>query len=516
MASSEIQRPKFFEEQYLGAEDLTAAVDYARTQQARFALGSHTWGIAVGLELKETPLPGGGVSVYLLPGYAWDGYGRPIVVLSPYRIPEEKFAQIKADSPAVRERGLLVPIWLRYEERETSISHSMSMRCVPDSASRVRESFAIEIGPRGDNELTSGVNLNGRVLATPKAFLREFDSAASLVHDESIPHQDFSELPANARWLVPVGYVRWLPLETRGGSFLATDNSGSDPDSDKTRRARRYVGVVAEQIEAPAGAIRLRSRTADPSSSSFKPPALSVENDLVWVEGNLRVEGDNRICGGTLDFRDSAGNDSGVPMRFVRSDADPASRALRLFIGSKTQTTNRFAIAVEDGDSFQDKFVVLSNGRVGIGTSSPTDNLDVAGDLKLSGLARKLDGGGWTHASDARLKQNIETVSDALARLLRLRGVSFEWKEKDTRGHLSGPQYGLVAQEVEKVFPEWVTKDAEGYRELTMRGFEALVVEALRDLNNELDDLRSQVAALKSPTGKKPAQRVKKQPATKS
>src|SRR6266496_455469 len=98
MAPSQTERPKFYEEQYLGAEDLTAAVDYARIQQARHALGAHTWGIAIGLQLKETPQTGGAVSVHVLPGYAWDGYGRPIVVLSLYKIPEEKFSAIKFDS----------------------------------------------------------------------------------------------------------------------------------------------------------------------------------------------------------------------------------------------------------------------------------------------------------------------------------------------------------------------------------------------------------------------------------
>ena len=101
MPANQTQRPKFFEEQYLGAADLTAVVDYGRMQQARHALGAHTWGIAIGLTLKETPQAGGAVTVHLLPGYAWDGYGRPIVVLSPYQIPEERFSAIKlAISPA--------------------------------------------------------------------------------------------------------------------------------------------------------------------------------------------------------------------------------------------------------------------------------------------------------------------------------------------------------------------------------------------------------------------------------
>jgi len=131
------------------------------------------------------------------------------------------------------------------------------------------------------------------------------------------------------------------------------------------------------------------------------------------------------------------------------------------------------------------------------------------GDIRVSGLARKADGGGWTRASDVRLKQNVEDVGNALDLLLQLRGVRFEWKEPEKMGNLAGSQYGLVAQEVEKVFPEWVTSDREGYRELTLRGFEALVIEALRELKSEIEDLKSNVASSK-PSATKPRRQPKK------
>ncbi len=80
MPDNQNQRPLFFEGQYLGAEDLTAAVAYARTQQARHALGAHTWGIAAGLQLteKDSPAGGGQVDTYIQPGYAWDGWSLPV------------------------------------------------------------------------------------------------------------------------------------------------------------------------------------------------------------------------------------------------------------------------------------------------------------------------------------------------------------------------------------------------------------------------------------------------------
>ncbi len=85
MAIDQAQRPQFFEGQYLGADDLGATVEYSRLLAQRHDLGAHTWGIAIGLTLVETPMPDGSpaVTVTIAPGYAWDGFGRPIVVLAP-------------------------------------------------------------------------------------------------------------------------------------------------------------------------------------------------------------------------------------------------------------------------------------------------------------------------------------------------------------------------------------------------------------------------------------------------
>src|SRR5947208_16172987 len=96
MVMNQTQRPQFYENQYLGAEDLEALVEYSRTQNARHILGAHTWGIAMGLELKERSSSAGGdqVDIYIQRGFAWDGFGRDIVVLDPYKIPPERFKSI--------------------------------------------------------------------------------------------------------------------------------------------------------------------------------------------------------------------------------------------------------------------------------------------------------------------------------------------------------------------------------------------------------------------------------------
>jgi hypothetical protein len=132
---------------------------------------------------------------------------------------------------------------------------------------------------------------------------------------------------------------------------------------------------------------------------------------------------------------------------------------------------------------------ITADGKVGIGII-PNYLLHV------NGGAAKPGGGTWTNASDKRLKKKIKTLEGALDKLISLRGVSYEWKEPEKHGNLTGEQRGFIAQEVEKVFPDWVGTDPDGFKDLTIRGFEAFTVEALREIKIGLDETTATVAEL--------------------
>jgi Chaperone of endosialidase len=118
------------------------------------------------------------------------------------------------------------------------------------------------------------------------------------------------------------------------------------------------------------------------------------------------------------------------------------------------------------------------------------------GDLTISGNALKPGGGPWAAASDIRLKQNVKPLEGALDRLLRLRGTIYEWKDPGKHGNLTGQQVGFIGQDVEQVFPEWIGDDSNGYKVLSIRGFEAMTVESFRELKAECLALKQQVEKL--------------------
>ena len=89
----------------------------------------------------------------------------------------------------------------------------------------------------------------------------------------------------------------------------------------------------------------------------------------------------------------------------------------------------------------------------------------------------------FVSSSDARLKSDIAPIADALAKVQALTGVTFTMAGSDAR------QMGLIAQDVQTVAPEAVV-DAEGVRRLAYGNLVGLLVEAIKDLAQEVDQLK--------------------------
>jgi Chaperone of endosialidase len=103
--------------------------------------------------------------------------------------------------------------------------------------------------------------------------------------------------------------------------------------------------------------------------------------------------------------------------------------------------------------------------------------------IRLSGVDGKITCTDLTETSDARLKQSITPILNALDKVTALRGVCYEWKREDRSelGRNEGSQVGLIGQEVEAVCPELVATDSEGYKSLNYSRLTAVLVEAVKE-----------------------------------
>jgi hypothetical protein len=372
------------------------------------------------MNLVERPSPGPANrrDVIVQPGYAFDGFGRDIAVTQPVRLAEALFADIAynpaVDDPASGGKGRLIKVWITYEEIAARTPASGFETCADgDVSSRVQETYRFVVGEVPQLVDRRGpLDIGGRSLDAQLA-LRAFDPPADLLWDTSVPHQSPPLATRPPRWLIPLGYVRWIARQNDLGYFVDRNLEPSDNANDRIRGFRRYIGVIAEYIEAAAGAIVLHRRGERPDiahrfafllNGGYK--AADLLSDLVWVEGNLRVEGDAKVAGGAVLFRDGNGLDQHTPLYLARAGDDPptgfdGNRELRAVIGPVAQTNNRFVVGAEQPGASPPTvtpgFVVTSAGDVGIGRADPMTRLNVVGtrirlqDTSNDASAKRID-----------------------------------------------------------------------------------------------------------------------------
>lgn len=122
------------------------------------------------------------------------------------------------------------------------------------------------------------------------------------------------------------------------------------------------------------------------------------------------------------------------------------------------------------------------NGNVGIGTNNPTYNLHVIGRIRSNAI---------NETSDMRLKTDITQLTNALEKIQQLRGVSYKWRTEEFPDMKldQGLQHGLIAQELEKVIPELVHTDSEGWKSIEYSHMVPLLIEAIKEQQTEIKRL---------------------------
>ncbi len=140
------------------------------------------------------------------------------------------------------------------------------------------------------------------------------------------------------------------------------------------------------------------------------------------------------------------------------------------------------AIVVNTGTNsgnLQERLRISSDGYIGIGTVSPSSELEVSGTVKATEFVA---------SSDRSLKENINPLESALENVLNLKGVSYNFKPET--GLTQAPQIGLVAQEVKEVYPQ-VVNGEEGHMSVNYSALVSPLIEAVKELNAKVDQQQS-------------------------
>jgi hypothetical protein len=178
--------------------------------------------------------------------------------------------------------------------------------------------------------------------------------------------------------------------------------------------------------------------------------------------------------------------------------------------GSGTTTgANNILVGVSAGSNLT---VGSGNLIIGNSASAPANNTNnyllvrgnggdvLRGTMNSGNLSAQ--GAALDFHSDSRLKNDIEAVENPVDSLVKIRGVTFKWNgltNKDTES----TQYGVVAQEVEKVFPHLVTlgpvsANGKRYLEVAYNGFIPILIEAVKQQQHEIEERDAKIAKMQS------------------
>ena len=153
------------------------------------------------------------------------------------------------------------------------------------------------------------------------------------------------------------------------------------------------------------------------------------------------------------------------------------------------------SLANEAGDFTVIPLVITATNRVGIGTTAPDQRLSVNGD------ASKTGGNTWLAFSDARLKNIRGNFNTGLKAVMQLQPLRYEYRPNNAMGVTpNGEHIGFAAQAVQKVIPEAVTANADGYLMVNGDPIIWTMLNAIKEQQQEIVKLKNEVRRLRATT----------------
>lgn len=275
------------------------------------------------------------------------------------------------------------------------------------------------------------------------------------------------------------------------------------------------VGVNAD----PGTVAMLVDATPAASDATFRALTVltngSFANPVAATFSSIGQEGNSTVPGNNITGLRAQNGDAGFNAQVNGNQAQITWQDLQYsgLVANATNTQDRLTFNFRNNqpqnnsNNLKEVATILANGRMGINTPAPLDfgtynlgpnsglaaafYLDVNGGVRASGY--------WAF-SDARLKQNIETIDNPLAKVMQLRGTTYTYRENDKLELPEGTQIGFIAQELEKVVPEAVTKDATGTYQVNYDAIIPLLVEGMKAQQGQIDSLRNVLAGARPGT----------------
>lgn len=228
------------------------------------------------------------------------------------------------------------------------------------------------------------------------------------------------------------------------------------------REAMRHGGGAGAEGNVAVGWLALDS------NQNFHNTALGAFS----MRRNRSGINNTAVGYGALQDNGSGSSNTAIGYGAGVSNATPISNSTAIGAGAFVTQSNSVVLGT-------------SSTNVGIGTTAPAQKLHVIGNICATGTIGS--------CSDVRYKTNLLPLTNALAAVAQLTPIYYYWKKEfKDKGFTSERQIGFAAQEVEKLYPEMVQTDAGGYKAVDYSRMSAVLVQAVKEQQQQIDELKRQ------------------------
>lgn len=307
----------------------------------------------------------------------------------------------------------------------------------------------------------------------------------------------------------------WSTVSASTSAALTMNNSGAGDASGATFNGSIAKTISYNTIGAPSvtgtGAsgtwgISITGSSGSTSYATSAGSAAACTGNSATVTNGVYTTGDQTIAGaktfsGTTVF--SGSNNIFNNILYVAGASTSTSLILSgssvNFYNSNTGNQYNAIFYTATGTALIDQAYTFAYKTPG--SAAATSAYQFFGD----GTANKTGGGSWGSISDSRLKDNITSLTGALAKITALNPVSYTWKIATT----NEPTVGFIAQEVKEVIPNAVTshkpteEESQFVSDRTMtigwqNDMTAYLVGAIKELKAELDAAKVRISQLEN------------------
>lgn len=176
----------------------------------------------------------------------------------------------------------------------------------------------------------------------------------------------------------------------------------------------------------------------------------------------------------------SVNNSNNIPCKVTIGDTNTNNSILNTFgkiiIGNSNNEASDYSLYVNNNSKFNNKVVIGT-------TLTSYDGLPLITDYPLNVYGNIGITGNIFTTSDEREKTNIKTINNSLDKICQCRGVSFNYLNDINKN-----QYGVIAQEIEKIIPDIVESNQYGYKNVNYLSIIGFLIEAIKELNNKINN----------------------------